>query len=113
MTPYSDLALLPLTALIRYQYLLEIVLPLQVAFQALPVTLVATVTFVPVLRVALIPALVDALVRRLTLQAASLATLANAVPGRDMAVIANTNRADSNALMRSVGRGERWPGRTD
>ena len=76
-------------------------------------TLVATVTFVPVLRVALIPALVDALVRRLTLQAASLATLANAVPGRDTAVIANTNRADSNALMSSVGRGERRPGRTD
>jgi hypothetical protein len=107
------LALLPLTALIRYQYLLEIVLPLQVALQALPVTLVATVTFVPALRVALILALVDALVRRLTVQAASLTTLADAVPGRAIAVIANTNTADSNALMRRAGRGERWPGRTD
>ena len=60
-----------------------------------------------------ISGLVDALVRRLTLQAASLATLANAVPGRDMAVIANTNRADSNALMSRLGRGERRPGRMD
>ena len=104
---------MPLTALIRYQYLLEIVLPLQVAFQAEPRTLVTTVTFVPVLSVALILAVVEGLVRRLTLQAASLATLANAVPGRETAVIANTNRADSNALMRSVGRGERRPGRMD
>src|SRR5512144_2912405 len=86
-------------ALIRYQYLLDRVLPLQVARQAPPVTLVATVTLVPVLMVALSLAVVYGLVRRLTLQAASLATLASAIPGSDTALNANTNSADSSAVM--------------
>jgi hypothetical protein len=67
----------------------------------------------PVVSLALIVAVGEALVRRLTLQAACFISLANAVPGIDTAVSANTNSADSNALMRRVGRRERRPGRMD
>jgi hypothetical protein len=75
---------------------------LQVARQLPPVTLVATVTFVPVLSVALSLAVVEALVRRLTLHAASLATLAYAVAGRDTARIADANKADRITVARIV-----------
>jgi hypothetical protein len=99
-------------ALIRYQDLPETVFPAQVARQKPPVTLLTTVTLVPVLRVVLRLAVVYGLVRRLTLQAAFLGTLARAVPGRDTAVNPNTNRADSMAVITSVGSDERRVERT-
>jgi hypothetical protein len=104
VTPYSDLTLLPFTALIRYQSLLEYLLPLQVALQLPPVTLATTVTFVPVLTVARILAVVEALVRRLTPQAAIFVELAPSVSaGAVTAETPKTINADSKPLMRNVG----------
>jgi hypothetical protein len=79
-------------------------LPLHVAFQTPPVTLVATVTFMPVFRVVRSLVVVYGPVRRLTPQAASLVVLApSVVAGAVTAVTAKTNNADSRMLVRNVG----------
>src|SRR5258705_10667253 len=68
---------LPLIALIRYHLLLETVLPAQVTRHEPPLTVATTVILVPLLIVVRIPALVLALLRRLTpLQAAALVVVA-------------------------------------
>ena len=68
---------LPLIALIRYHVLLDRVRPAHVTRQEPPLTVATTVTLVPLEIVVRIPALVLALLRRLTpLQAAALVVVA-------------------------------------
>ena len=65
---------MPSTALIRYQALPATDTPAQVVFQAVPATLVATVTLVSVTIVLRAVALVDGLDRRYVVHAAYLVT---------------------------------------
>src|SRR5262245_59876631 len=72
--PYSDLTLLPLMALMRYQNLPERVVPPQVTLAEAPVTLVATVTRVFVATMAFDLAVADGDVCKRALQAAYFVT---------------------------------------
>ena len=88
MTPYSVETELPPTAVIRYQVVPVALAPRQLVFQVVPLTVASTVTLVPAEIAVLIVALVEALVRRLTMQVACIVVAPRTLEG--------TLRASSN-----------------
>ncbi len=103
MTPYSDRALFPLTALIRTHDVPCLTTPAHVVRQLEPVTVAATVTLAPVRMTIRTRALVEGVARRLTWHKVVFAVVApRTSPGIDTELTTKQNRAAMTAAAMRV-----------